>query len=69
LQSILLQSRLRHYRAHNLIIEKMNTIEEGAIVHEKQRHGDVDVEKGKSNGQGSCDAGKLFKHPNSVLRT
>ena len=43
----------------------MNTIEEGAIVHEKQRHNDVDVEKGKSNGQGSCDAGKLFKDPYS----
>ena len=52
-----------------MIIEKMNTIEEGAIVQEKQRHGDVDVEKGKSNGQGSCDAGKLFKSLNSILRT
>jgi len=46
----------------------MNTIEEGAIVHEKQRQGDVDVEKGKSNGQGSCNAGKQFKRVNTVLR-
>jgi hypothetical protein len=47
----------------------MKTIEERAIVYEKQRQGDADVEKGQSDGQGSCNAGKLFKSLNPFLRT